>query len=63
MKKLKEMGMMLSKKEQKSVNGGKRDRRCRFGDQVCCGTANWQCGAGPSAGGYFNPSNGTCDCA
>ena len=63
MKKLKEMGNLLSKEEQKSVNGGANGaNRCRYGDSICCGTANWQCGVGPAAGGFYNASNGTCDC-
>ncbi len=36
------------------------------GDPICCGTAQWQCGVGPSAGGkhkggYFQ-GNPVCDC-
>lgn len=63
MKKIIEMGTVLSKEEQKSVDGGAPGGgRCRFGDKICCGTAHWQCGVGASAGGYYNPANGTCDC-
>ncbi len=57
------MGTLLSKEEQKSVNGsGSGLNKCRYGDAICCGTANWQCGVGVAAGGFYNPSNGTCDC-
>lgn len=59
MKKVKNIGSVLSKSEQKSVTGG---ARCGGGDGICCGNANWQCGTGLHAGGLYNPGNGTCDC-
>ncbi len=63
MKKIIEMGRTLSKDEQKNIQGGKTGSNCATGtDNICCGRAHWQCGVGLSAGGFFNPSNGTCDC-
>ncbi len=56
------IGQALSTAEQKSVNGGGRPRCYQGTDGICCGTAHWQCGTGPSSGGYYNPGNGTCDC-
>lgn len=59
-----DMGSELSKSEQKNIQGSKMKRGCAAGtDSICCGTANWQCGVGPASGGFFNSSNGTCDCA
>ncbi len=62
MKNLLRLGQTLSQVEQKEVNGGgKKNRACYPGtDSMCCGTANWQCGTGPSCGGYWNGN--VCNC-
>ncbi|EZH73142.1 hypothetical protein ATO12_19235 [Aquimarina atlantica] len=59
---------IIKKSEQKSVIGGGLTigPACSGGDPICCGTAQWQCGTGPSAGGihrggYFN-GNPVCNC-
>lgn len=58
----------LSKTQKESVKGSLRlelKPSCYGGDSICCGTANWQCGTGPSAGGTFGGYfNGTpiCNC-
>ncbi|MDB0037833.1 hypothetical protein N9F08_00560 [bacterium] len=63
MKKIIEMGTALSKNEQKKIQGSKRTKACTAGtDNICCGTAHWQCGVGLGAGGYYNSANGTCAC-
>ena len=59
----------LNKAQKKNTVGGgfgpSQGPSCGYGDQICCGTEQWQCGTGPSAGGhhegYFN-GNPLCFC-
>ncbi len=62
----------LNSKQRKNIKGGMLvvgvGGSCsNNGDAICCGTAQWQCGTGPSEGGihfnnnYFN-GNPVCDC-
>ncbi|MBW1298852.1 hypothetical protein [Aquimarina litoralis] len=59
----------LDAKQRKNIKGGMLGigQACPSnGDAICCGTANWQCGTGPSGGGifegiYFN-GNPVCAC-
>ena len=61
MKKLMNLGKALSQIEQKQINGGHKKKACYAGtDSICCGTAAWQCGVGPSCGGFFNGNY--CNC-
>ena len=59
---------IINKSAQKDVKGGGLGigPSCAVGDPICCGTAQWQCGVGPSSGGfhegYFN-GNPLCFCA
>lgn len=63
MKKLSNLGKALNKAEQQQVFGGARKKRCYPGtDPQCCGTAAWQCGVGPSSGGYLSSNQQYCNC-
>lgn len=57
----------IEKTTQKNIQGGMLQigPSCYGGDAICCGTANWQCGTGSSAGGihggYFQGTP-ICNC-
>ncbi|MBQ0735982.1 hypothetical protein [Aquimarina celericrescens] len=62
-----EGSLIIEKSAQKKVTGGGPvlGPTCALGDPICCGTAQWQCGVGPSSGGHhegYYQGNPLCFC-